>query len=73
MRAVLDCNVVITAALTGGKCADIPVRARHRDGFQPVWSPPLVAECLRVIEYPELAGKFRTDARLLVDVGIPQA
>ena len=23
IRAVLDCNVVITAALTGGKCADL--------------------------------------------------
>jgi uncharacterized protein len=67
IRAVLDCNVVITAALTDGKCAKLLARARTRDGFELVWSPPIVAECLRVIEYPKLVGKFRTDPRLLVE------
>ena len=50
IRAVLDCNVVITAALSGGKCAELLLRARTRGGFYLVWSPPIVAECLRVIE-----------------------
>jgi predicted nucleic acid-binding protein len=67
MRAVLDCNVVITAALSVGKCAELLSRARLRDGFELVWSPPTVAECLRVIDYPKLAGRFRTDPRLLVE------
>jgi predicted nucleic acid-binding protein len=58
--------VVITAALTAGKCAELLSRARQRDGFELVWSPPIVAECLRVIEYAKLAGMFRTDPRLLV-------
>lgn len=73
IRAVLDCNVVITAALTGGKCADLLARARRQDGFLLVWSPPIVAECLRVIEYPKLAGKFRTDPRLLVERAMASA
>jgi len=73
IRAVLDCNVVIAAALTGGKCADLLARARHRGGFQLVWSPPIVGECLRVIEYPKLAGKFRTDPRLLVERAMASA
>jgi len=73
IRAVLDCNVVITAALTGGTCADLLARARRRDGFQLVWSPPIVAECLRVIEYPRLAEKIRTDPRLLVDRAMANA
>jgi putative PIN family toxin of toxin-antitoxin system len=67
IRAVLDCNVVITAALSAGKCAELLSRARQRNGFELVWSPPIVAECLRVIEYPKLTGKFRTDPRLLVE------
>ncbi len=67
IRAVVDCSVVVTAALTGGKCAELLRRARLRDGFELVWSPAIVAECLRVIEYPKLAAKFRTDARLLVE------
>jgi putative PIN family toxin of toxin-antitoxin system len=73
IRAVLDCNVVITAALPAGKCADLLARARRGDGFQLVWSPPIVAECLRVIEYPKLAGKFRTDPRLLVERAMASA
>ena len=67
IRAVLDCNVVITAALSGGKCGELLLRVRQRNGFELVWSPPIVAECLRVIEYPKLAGRFRTDPRLLVE------
>jgi putative PIN family toxin of toxin-antitoxin system len=67
IRAVLDCNVVITAALTAGKCADLVARARAHDGFELVWSPPIVAECLRVIEYPKLARRFRTAPRLLIE------
>ena len=73
IRAVLDCNVVTTAALSAGKCADILSRALQRDGFELVWSPPIVAECLRVIEYPKLAGKYRTDPRLLVERAMASA
>ena len=67
IRAVLDCNVVVTAALSGGKCAELLQRARLRKGFELVWSPPIVAECLRVIAYPKLVGKFRIDPRLLIE------
>ena len=64
---------MITAALTAGKCAELLSRARQRDGFELVWSPPIIAECLRVIEYPKLAGKFRTDPRLLVERAMASA
>jgi len=73
IRAVLDCNVVITAALSAGKCAELLSRARQRDGFELVWSPPIVAECLRVIEYPKSTGKFRTDPRVLVERAMASA
>jgi len=73
IRAVLDCNVVVTAALSAGKCAELLTRARRRSGFELVWSPPIVADCLRVIEYPKLAGKFRTDPRLLVERAMASA
>jgi predicted nucleic acid-binding protein len=67
IRVVLDCDVVITAALTAGKRAELLSRARQRDGFELVWSPPIVAECLRVIEVTKLAGKYRTDPRRLIE------
>ena len=73
IRAVLDCNVVVTAALSAGKCAELLSRVRRRNGFELVWSPPIVAECLRVIEYPKLAGRFRTDPRLLVERAMASA
>jgi len=73
IRAVLACNVVVTAALSAGNCAELLTRARRRDGFELVWSPPIVAECLRGIEYPNLAGKFRTDPRLLVERAMASA
>jgi putative PIN family toxin of toxin-antitoxin system len=73
IRAVLDCNVVVTAALSEGKCEELLRRARGRRGFELVWSPPIVAECLRVIAYPKLAGKFRTDPRLLIERAMDSA
>ena len=73
IRAVLDCNIVVTAALSEGKCAELLRRARLRNGFELVWSPPIVAECLRVIEYPKFAGKFRTDPRLLIEHAMESA
>ncbi len=73
IRAVLDCNVVVTAALSEGKCAELLTRARLREGFELVWSPPIVEECLRVIAYPKLAGKFRTDPRLLIERAVASA
>jgi len=73
IRAVLDCNVVITAALSVGKCAQLLSRARQRDGVELAWSPPIVAECLRVIEYPKFIGEFRTDPRVLVERAMASA
>ncbi len=67
IRAVLDCNVVVTAALSAGKCAELLERARDRRGFELVWSAPIVAECFRVIAYEKFKGKFRTDPRRLVE------
>jgi len=61
------------AALSGGKCAEVLSRVRQRSGFDLVWSPPIVAECLRFIEYAKLAGKFRTDLRLLVERAMASA
>jgi hypothetical protein len=33
IRALLDCNVVVTAALSAEKCAEVLARARQRNGF----------------------------------------
>jgi putative PIN family toxin of toxin-antitoxin system len=67
IRAVLDCNVVLSVALTDGPCAEILARIRAPAGYDLVWSPPIVAECLRVIAYPKFAGRYRIDPRAIIE------
>jgi putative PIN family toxin of toxin-antitoxin system len=67
IRAVVDCNVVVAAALSGGTCAELLGRARALRGFELVWSPPIVAECLQVVAREKFRGRFRTDPTELVE------
>ena len=54
IRAVVDTNVVVSALLSpSGKPAKV-IRAAGVL-FRLVWSPGVVAECLRVIDYPRIA------------------
>ena len=58
IRAVLDCNVVVAAMLNpAGRPARVVDQVRQ--GFDLVWSPPIVAECHRVVAYPRLRGRVR--------------
>lgn len=66
IRAVLDANVVVSAMLaprgTPGR-----VVALAGTAYELVWSPPIVAECLRVLAYPKLRGRFQVkDPRALL-------
>ncbi|HET9555101.1 MAG TPA: putative toxin-antitoxin system toxin component, PIN family [Anaeromyxobacteraceae bacterium] len=58
IRAVLDANVVVAAMLAPH---GVPARvvAAANVGYELVWSPAIVAECLRVISYPKLRTRFR--------------
>jgi putative PIN family toxin of toxin-antitoxin system len=54
LRAVVDTNVVVSGILSpGGKPAAL-LRAAGVT-FQLVWTPGIVAECLRVLAYPRIA------------------
>ncbi len=54
VRAVVDTNVVVSGILSpGGKPAAV-LRAAGVS-FQLVWTPGIVAECLRVLAYPHIA------------------
>lgn len=54
VRAVVDTNVVVSGILSpGGKPAAV-LRAAGVT-FQLVWTPGIVAECLRVLAYPRVA------------------
>lgn len=54
VRAVVDTNVVVSGILSpGGKPAAV-LRAAGVS-FQLVWTPGIVAECLRVLAYPRIA------------------
>lgn len=58
IRAVLDANVVVAAMLNpSGKPAEL--LGQVREGFELVWSPAIVAECHRVVDYGKLRGRFR--------------
>jgi len=54
VRAVVDTNVVVSGILSpGGKAAAV-LRAAGVS-FRLVWTPGIVAECLRVLAYPRIA------------------
>lgn len=58
IRAVLDANVVVAAMLNpAGRPAE--VIGRVREGFELVWSPPIVAECHRVANYRKVRSRLR--------------
>jgi putative PIN family toxin of toxin-antitoxin system len=60
IRAVLDTNVVIAAMLNPtGRPADVVGKVRV--DFDLVWSPPIVAECHRVVDYRKFRSRFRVE------------
>lgn len=70
MKVVLDCNVLISAAITDGACRQVldEVIRRH-DWF---YSPPLLAELLAVKAYPRLVKyqhKVEQIAAVMLTVG----
>ena len=62
IRAVVDTNVVVSGLLApSGKPASV-IRAAGVS-FRLVWSPGVVAECLRVIDYPRVARILKQAGR----------
>lgn len=53
-RAVVDTNVVVSGILSPGGRPGAVLRAAGV-GFRLVWTPAIVAECLRVLAYPRIA------------------
>ena len=62
IRAVIDTNVVISGLLSPSGTPAKVIRAAGVS-FQLVWSPGIVAECLRVIDYPRVAKVLRRTGR----------
>ena len=58
IRAVLDANVVVSALLSP-RGVPAGVVARVGEAYELVWSPPIVAECLRGIAYPKLRARLQ--------------
>jgi len=54
VRAVVDTNVVVSGILSPGGRPAAVLRAAGVS-FQLVWTPAIVAECLRVLAYPRIA------------------
>ena len=62
IRAVIDTNVVISGLLSPSGTPAKVIRAAGVS-FQLVWSPGIVADCLRVIDYPRVAKALRPPGR----------
>jgi putative PIN family toxin of toxin-antitoxin system len=62
IRAVVDTNVVVSALLSPSGAPARVIRAAG-DSFRLVWSPGVVAECLRVIDYPRVARVLKRARR----------
>ena len=62
IRAVIDTNVVISGLLSPSATPAKVIRAAGVS-FRLVWSPGIVAECLRVIDYPRVAMVLRAARR----------
>ena len=62
IRAVIDTNVVISGLLSP---SGTPAKVIQAAGvsFQLVWSPGIVAECLRVIDHPRIARALKPPGR----------
>lgn len=61
-RVVIDTNVVVSGILApGGRPAHV-LRAAGVS-FRLVWTPGIVAECLRVLTYPRVARPLRAAGR----------
>jgi putative PIN family toxin of toxin-antitoxin system len=58
VRAVVDTNVFISAALTP-RGTPATLLAAAGDAFQLVWSAGIVAECLRVLTYDKVTKRLR--------------
>ena len=62
IRAVVDTNVVVSGLLSpSGRPAKV-IRAAGVS-FRLVWSPGIVVECLRVLDYPRVASVLRAARR----------
>jgi putative PIN family toxin of toxin-antitoxin system len=82
IRAVLDANVVVAAMLNpAGRPSEVV--ARVREDFELVWSPPIVAECHRVVDYGRIRRRLRVadphgfiddlaEASILVTTELPE-
>ncbi len=79
IRVVLDANVVVAAMLN----PPAQVVDKARDDFDLVWSPPIVAECHRVVDYRKIRNRFRirdphlfindlAEAAIMVATELPQ-
>ena len=58
IRAVLDANVVV-AAMLSPRGVPAQLLATARESWRLVWSPPIVAECHRVLDYARIKRAMR--------------
>src|SRR3989304_8553845 len=59
MRVILDVNVLLSAAISGGGNPGKILDLWEKNQFDLVVSPPILEELERVIHYPKIQQKYR--------------
>lgn len=65
MRAVVDCNVLISGLIRPGGPPALILQALRRAEFEPVLSPAILAEYRRAANYPKVRKALRLSAQEL--------
>jgi putative PIN family toxin of toxin-antitoxin system len=65
MRVLIDCNIIVSAAISGGVC--LRAVAEARDNHTILVSEEILAECRRVAGYPKFSEGIRTRMHVLIE------
>jgi len=65
MRVLIDCNILVSAAISGGVCLRAIAEAMENHAI--VMSEDILAEYRRVVEYPKFSSHIKSRMHILIE------